>query len=314
MAAGDSIPVVDIEGVSTCSDLSTCPQVGEIHSAFTKVGFVFIKNHGINKKLIENVFSSAMDFFNQPSSVKNQYRQHVGKDDTQNSGYNEIEQESVDPSKPGDLKESFQVAAIEHDFFPDKEVPGFKPVLLNLYQSTIALACTLMQLMGHALHLKDPKFFVKAHSKSGHLGNFTTCRVLHYPPLPPSFVPKPGQLRCGEHVDYGTISLLFQDPTGGLQVKKSGGGYIDVPYMPDMVLVNLGILMQKWTADTYLATPHRVLLPEEESDGRNRGRQSMVVFVHPDHDTVIECLDGSNKYPAITAYQDTQQLLQDTYK
>ena len=52
MAAGDTIPVVDLEGVSTCSDLSTCPQVGEIHSAFTRVGFVFIKNHGIDKKLV----------------------------------------------------------------------------------------------------------------------------------------------------------------------------------------------------------------------------------------------------------------------
>ena len=62
-----------------------------------------------------------------------------------------------------------------------------------------------------------------------------------------------------------------------------------------------------------LTQPHRVLLPEGEA-GKSKGRQSMVVFVHPDHDTVIECLDGSGKYPTITAYQDTQQILQNTYK
>ena len=75
---------------------------------------------------------------------------------------------------------------------------------------------------------------------------------------------KPGQLRCGEHMDYGSITLLFQDPSGGLrvflggipclqsdkvfshfQVKRSdGGGYIDVPYIADAILVNLGALMQ----------------------------------------------------------------------
>ena len=39
------------------------------------------------------------------------------------------------------------------------------------------------------------------------------------------------------------------------QVKRSdGGGYIDVPYIADAILVNLGALMQQWTSDIYLAT------------------------------------------------------------
>ena len=48
--------------------------------------------------------------------------------------------------------------------------------------------------------------------------NLTTLRLLYYPPLLPDSDIKPGQLRCGEHVDYGSITLLFQDPSGGLQV------------------------------------------------------------------------------------------------
>ena len=31
---------------------------------------------------------------------------------------------------------------------------------------------------------------------------------------------KPGQIRCGKHTDYGTVTLLFQDGVGGLEVNR----------------------------------------------------------------------------------------------
>ena len=67
--------------------------------------------------------------------------------------------------------------------------------------------------------LQDPHYFAKAHAAMGEGDkyNMTTLRLLHYPPLPPDSQIKPGQLRCGEHVDYGSITLLFQDPSGGPQ-------------------------------------------------------------------------------------------------
>ena len=39
--------MVDLEGLSSTSDLRSCPQVDQIHSAFSTIGFVFVKNHGI---------------------------------------------------------------------------------------------------------------------------------------------------------------------------------------------------------------------------------------------------------------------------
>ena len=48
-----SIPVVDIvEVLSRSEELDSCDAVQELHSAFTTVGFVFIRNHGIDKKLV----------------------------------------------------------------------------------------------------------------------------------------------------------------------------------------------------------------------------------------------------------------------
>ena len=46
----------------------------------------------------------------------------------------------------------------------------------------------------------------------------TQMRVHNYPAMAPGSVIKPGQLRCGEHFDFGSITLLFADRPGGLQV------------------------------------------------------------------------------------------------
>lgn len=54
--------------------------------------------------------------------------------------------------------------------------------------------------------------------------NATTFRSLYYPSLsdiPDSELNAPGVVRCGEHSDYGTITLLMQDELGGLEAIKT---------------------------------------------------------------------------------------------
>ena len=63
---------------------------------------------------------------------------------------------------------------------------------------------------------------------------------------------------------------------------------------------------------SYPTQPHRVLLPVDETKKRSV-RQSLALFVHPDNEVVVECVDGSNKYPPITAEQDTWRRLNQTY-
>ena len=46
----ENIPVIDFEGVSATSACSGCPQLEQLHKAFTEIGFVFLKNHGIAER------------------------------------------------------------------------------------------------------------------------------------------------------------------------------------------------------------------------------------------------------------------------
>ena len=69
------------------------------------------------------------------------------------------------------------------------------------------------------LLFQDPLYFVKAHQCARDVQkNYGSMRIHNYPAIPDGRVIKPGQLRCGEHHDFGSITLLFADCLGGLQV------------------------------------------------------------------------------------------------
>ena len=57
---------------------------------------------------------------------------------------------------------------------------------------------------------------------------------------------------------------------------------------------------------------HRVLMPEA-SNSRHLARQSIACFIHPDEDMVVECVDGSNKYPPILASDYLLKRFEETF-
>ena len=50
----------------------------------------------------------------------------------------------------------------------------------------------------------------------------TQLRYNFYPKVEELKQVKTDQIRCGEHTDYGAITILFQDSIGGLEVSKRG--------------------------------------------------------------------------------------------
>ena len=52
--------------------------------------------------------------------------------------------------------------------------------------------------------------------------------------------------------------------------------------------------------DLFMFQPHRVLMVGSE-ESKTQVRQSIAYFCHPNDDSMIEPLDGSKKYPPISA-------------
>ena len=114
-------------------------------------------------------------------------------------------------------------------------------------------------------------------------------------------------MRAGEHSDYGSLTLLFQEEgSSGLEILNRQKEWIPViPCKPD-VIVNLGDLMERWTNGRWLSTLHRVNIPESKT-AQNQSRMSLAFFQLPDWNASIEALptcveyDKTSKYPVLTS-------------
>ncbi|XP_048258361.1 proline hydroxylase buaE-like isoform X2 [Haliotis rufescens] len=277
--AASAIPVVDFQkyGLNVADPTSVASEVlettaREIYDVFSTIGFLYLINHGVEQRKVDDMFTASKAFFDQPVEEKRKCARVQGKN---YHGYVALESETLNPERQSaDLKEAF-------NFTPKDD----------------GLTERVLDVLSIGLKLEDRNFLRECHSLIGNKGNITTLRSLYYPPLAGTV--KPGQARCGEHSDYGTVTLLFQDDIGGLEVMNTDDVYVPAQPVPGAIVVNIGDLMQRWTADKLRAAKHRVLIPESELK-KHQTRQSLAFFINPDDDTIIKCLDGSDKYEPIS--------------
>jgi isopenicillin N synthase-like dioxygenase len=301
-----AIPIIDFYTFTNGNTATQQTVVKQIYQACHEIGFMYLQNPGISKNLVKQVFTQSKSFFNLPLEVKQQL---AWSDEFSNTGYVGIERERLDRNKPGDLKEAFNLGKA---LLTCPSLSPISPVqdscILAFYDTCTELANTVLQAFALALELPED-FFTTRHNQRNH-----TLRLLHYPSL--QTLPKLGQVRAGEHSDYGSITLLFQDEVGGLEVQTASGEWIAAPAIPGTVVVNTGDLMQRWTNDVFCSTQHRVMIPSDSSV--KQSRYSVAFFCHPNNEIEIACLESCQRayppiYPPILAGEYLLQRLQATY-
>jgi len=170
------------------------------------------------------------------------------------------------------------------------EVPELRPALYGWYEQVMQVGHAVLR--GLALSLGRPaEFFTEGYARPLARG-----AVIYYPPQPPDL--GTDQFGVAPHTDYGGLTLLAQDMTGGLQVKGSDGGWVMAHPIPDTFVVNIGDLMHRWTNGRLRSNPHRVV------NTSGKARQSCAVFFDPGFHTVIDPRDllddpAQAKYPPI---------------
>ncbi|NJO75192.1 MAG: isopenicillin N synthase family oxygenase [Leptolyngbyaceae cyanobacterium RM1_406_9] len=312
------IPVIDFSPFLT-NDVEGKQRVAqEIYHACHQVGFLYLTHHGISQGAIAHIFDQTRQFFALPDEEKQAI---AWSNETSNRGYVGVERERLDETKPGDLKEAFNVGKEGSAKNTGTETPAlvlnqwparqeeFRQTVIEFFEVCTEAANRVFRAFAIALQMPE-NFIADKHQAQNY-----TLRLLHYPPL--ANLPKPGQIRAGAHSDYGTLTLLFQDDVGGLEVQTTAGEWISAPSIADAILINTGDLTQRWSNDVFRSTKHRVALPQGENVGRDR--YSIAFFCQPDAEAEIVCLpscqspDNPPRYPPVTSGEYLLSRLQATY-
>ena len=268
---------------------------------FTTTGFAYL-THAPLTFSHEDVFALASDFFKMKEKDKMQLakKTFVPRNTNTYRGYF--------PPQPGqmdNLKEGFELGPQqdirqvqpnrgqkfdlgEENVWPEeKSFPIGRSRLEKLHEELQSLSSQLLCLLAVSLG-KPPDFF-----SSYLVDSLSTLRLLHYPPQITQADSDEIKLCCTPHTDSGILTLLHQDPTGGLEVLNASEEWVPAPYVPGSIVVNIGDLLSDVSGGRFVATMHRVRTSNGGASRANSmGRFSVPFFFEPGEACVVKSIDG----------------------
>jgi isopenicillin N synthase-like dioxygenase len=260
----------------------------QIGRACREYGFFYITGHAIDDALQQRLESLSRQFFSQDLKTKQEISMSLGGRAWR--GYFPVGEE-LTSGKP-DQKEGIYFGAELPDDHPMVKagfplhgrnlfpagLPWFRETVLSYMDAMTNLGHRLMAGIALSLDLEESYFADRYTSDP-----LTLFRIFNYPPLPEQAGDEPSW-GVGEHTDYGILTILKQDDSGGLQIKAKSG-WIDAPPVAGTMVCNIGDMLDRMTGGLYRSTPHRV------RNISNRGRLSFPFFFDPNFNVEVKPID-----------------------
>ncbi len=284
-----ALPVLDLGPFLAGDEGAKQSLAGELRQAAEEIGFLAIANHGVSQDLLDRMLEQNERFCALPIEQK-----LAMKIDHNQRGYIQakatmIKHSTYHEHTKWDLNETC-VFATEHS--PDdphvkagrqfygqnqwpENLPGFRETVDEYMTVLEGLGRSLLPLWALALEL--PEEFFSPYFENG----YTYFRMAHYPPKPEA---DENEFALGAHADTGFMTLLPSPDVKGLEIMDTNNIWFRPDKVPDVIHVNIGQFLERWSNHRFRATPHRVAVP------RDNERYTTPVFINPDFEKICSCL------------------------
>ncbi|QFG54212.1 isopenicillin N synthase family dioxygenase [Chryseobacterium sp.] len=295
------IPSVDLRDFLSGDPERKQKFVNEIGKAYEEIGFVALKGHFLDDKLVKNLYEEVKNFFDLPVESKQKYEiPGIGGQ----RGYVGFGKETAKGFKKGDLKEFWHFGQYLEDgseyasVYPDNvevaEIPEFNKVGKEAYKMLEKTGIYVLRAL--ALHLGLDEFYFDRFVKEGN----SILRPIHYPPITEE---PDNAVRAAAHGDINLITLLMGAQGKGLQVMNHDGEWVDAIAEPDELMINVGDMLSRLTNNKLKSTIHQVVNPPRELWGTSR--YSIPFFMHPVSEMPLNALENTVDEDHPKLYEDT---------
>ncbi|KIV86955.1 hypothetical protein PV11_02530 [Exophiala sideris] len=264
-------------------------------------GFFYVKNHPIPQEAVDGIFELEKSFFAQDHSTKLQAPYIPSK----NAGFKPASSNGA-YGKTTDPREAFSINKWPTETHASEAplppiLDQARPQIQSFQKHVQSFTSRLLELVALALDLPSTQFTSQHDS---HAENFDNFELMHYPPvaLTEKEASRAVKFRISPHTDWGTLTLLFQQSIGGLEVRPprytspsldlEHETWTPAPVYDDMVLINIGDMLEFWTAGRLKSTWHRVV-PTALHGGVDR--YTFAYFLHPNKDAVLVPIEGMKR-------------------
>ncbi|WNZ27047.1 isopenicillin N synthase family oxygenase [Leptolyngbya sp. NK1-12] len=252
------IPVIDIRALLARTEerYRVAEQIGQ---ACRDCGFFYIVGHGVDEELQRRLEQLSRQFFAQDLAEKLEicmarggraWRGYFPIGGELTSGQPDLKEGIYFGAELAESHPLVQAGVPMHgrNLFPTN-LPRLRETVLGYMAAMTQLGHTLMA--GIALSLGLPEsYFAERYTWEP----LILFRIFNYPP---AVALSESEWGVGEHTDYGLLTILKQDHSGGLQIKVNQR-WIEAPPIPNSFVCNLGDMLDRLTGGLYRSTPHRV--------------------------------------------------------
>jgi isopenicillin N synthase-like dioxygenase len=286
------LPLINIEPLLTGAG-DRLEVASQIAGACRESGFFYVIGHGVDEELQRRLEEVSRVFFARGIDEKLEIRMEKGGRAWR--GYFPVGGE-LTSGRP-DLKEGLyfgEELTEDHplvrsrtpmhgaNLFPEN-IPLFRGIVLDYLDAMTRLGHAIMEGIALSLGLND-SYFAERYTGDP----LILFRIFNYP-AKPHRMGDGGSWGVGEHTDYGLLTILKQDRTGGLEV-KSKSGWVEARPIPGSFVCNIGDMLDRMTGGLYRSTAHRV------KSQAGHDRLSFPFFFDPNFNAEVKAIEMGERF------------------